>query len=244
MLKSSLWVTAELIYDDDDDDDDCPLSESDHHLILTTPSCAWWRPAWPRCGRRETCWPPISWRRTPARTSSLPGPALNGQSLSVSQLQLRSDRRCCYRDEAVEAKNNSEVELAKNRIELLQVNSQLLETVEHKVKLSQDLEEVEVNMVSQIQEQVQDKLTRAEGESSSESSSDSEGGREKLARKLSRIIFGKWSSVMFWSVKAVILLYHVPHHHNTNIYTSYHYNQNISLKYKLNQMVELTPYYL
>lgn len=91
----------------------------------------------------------------------------------------------------MEAKNNSEVELAKNRIELLQVNSQLLETVEHKVKLSQDLEEVEVNMVSQIQEQVQDKLTRAEGESSSESSSDSEGGREKLARKLSRIIFGK-----------------------------------------------------
>ena len=106
-------------------------------------------------------------------------------------LQLRSDRGCCYRDEAVEAKNSSEVELAKNRIELLQVNSQLLETVEHKVKLSQDLEEVEVNMVSQIQEQVQDKLTRAEGESSSESSSDSEGGREKLARKLSRIIFGK-----------------------------------------------------
>ena len=91
----------------------------------------------------------------------------------------------------MEAKNSSEVELAKNRIELLQVNSQLLETVEHKVKLSQDLEEVEVNMVSQIQEQVQDKLTRAEGESSSESSSDSEGGREKLARKLSRIIFGK-----------------------------------------------------
>ena len=91
----------------------------------------------------------------------------------------------------MEAKNNSEVELSKNRIELLQVNSQLLETVEHKIKLSQELEEAEVSMVSQIQEQVQDKLTRAEGESSSESSSDSDSGREKLARKLSRIIFGK-----------------------------------------------------
>ena len=100
-------------------------------------------------------------------------------------------KACSKRDEAVEAKNNSEVELAKNRIELLQVNSQLLETVEHKIKLSQDLEEAEVSMVSHIQEQVQDKLTRAEGESSSESSSDSDSGREKLARKLSRIIFGK-----------------------------------------------------
>ena len=104
---------------------------------------------------------------------------------------LRSHSCCVIRDEAVEAKNNSEVELAKNRIELLQVNSQLLETVEHKVKLSQDLEEAEVSMVSQIQEQVQHKLTRAEGESSSESSSESDSGREKLARKLSRIIFGK-----------------------------------------------------
>ena len=109
-------------------------------------------------------------------------------------MQLRASSlysRCFIRDEAVEAKNHSEVELAKNRIELLQVNSQLLETVEHKIKLSQDLEEAEVSMVSHIQEQVQDKLTRAEGETSSESNSDSDSGREKLARKLSRIIFGK-----------------------------------------------------
>ena len=49
-------------------------------------------------------------------------------------------KACSKRDEAVEAKNNAEVELAKNRIELLQVNSQLLETVEHKVKLSEKLE--------------------------------------------------------------------------------------------------------
>ena len=96
-------------------------------------------------------------------------------------------KACSKRDEAVEAKNSAEVELAKNRIELLQVNSQLLETVEHKVKLAEQLEEAEVNMVSRIQEQVQHKLVSQE----SESSSDSESGRERLARKFSRIIFGK-----------------------------------------------------
>ena len=96
-------------------------------------------------------------------------------------------KACSKRDEAVEAKNSAEVELAKNRIELLQVNSQLLETVEHKVKLAEQLEEAEVNMVSRIQEQVQHKLVSQE----SDSSSDSESGRERLARKLSRIIFGK-----------------------------------------------------
>lgn len=96
-------------------------------------------------------------------------------------------KACSKRDEAVEAKNSAEVELAKNRIELLQVNSQLLETVEHKVKLAEQLEEAEVNMVSRIQEQVQHKLVSQE----SDSSSDSDSGRERLARKLSRIIFGK-----------------------------------------------------
>ena len=96
-------------------------------------------------------------------------------------------KACSKRDEAVEAKNSAEVELAKNRIELLQVNSQLLETVEHKVKLAEQLEEAEVNMVSRIQEQVQHKLVSQE----SDSSSDSDSGRERLTRKLSRIIFGK-----------------------------------------------------
>ena len=96
-------------------------------------------------------------------------------------------KACSKRDEAVEAKNSAEVELAKNRIELLQVNSQLLETVEHKGKLAEQLEEAEVNMVSRIQEQVQHKLVSQE----SDSSSDSDSGRERLARKLSRIIFGK-----------------------------------------------------
>ena len=35
--------------------------------------------------------------------------------------------------------------------EYVQVNSQLLDTVQHKVRLSEQLEEMEVNIVSQIQ---------------------------------------------------------------------------------------------
>ena len=34
---------------------------------------------------------------------------------------------------------------------MIQVNSQLLDTVQHKVRLSEQLEEMEVNIVSQIQ---------------------------------------------------------------------------------------------
>ena len=101
-------------------------------------------------------------------------------------------KACDKRDEAVEAKNEAEVDLAKNRIELMQVNSQLLDTVQHKVKLSEQLEEMEVNIVSQIQDQVRDKLDRVDGdEGSSDSCTDSDSGREKLTRKLSRMIFGK-----------------------------------------------------
>ena len=61
---------------------------------------------------------------------------------------------CDKRDEAVEAKNAAEVDLAKNRIELMQINSQLLDTVQHKLKLAEQLEEMEVNIVDQIQDQV------------------------------------------------------------------------------------------
>ena len=102
-------------------------------------------------------------------------------------------KACDKRDEAVEAKNAAEVDLAKNRIELMQVNSQLLDTVQHKVKLSEQLEEMEVNIVSQIQDQVRDKLEKCDddSEASSDSTTDSESGREKLSRKLSRMIFGK-----------------------------------------------------
>merc|ERR1719500_1035500 len=98
---------------------------------------------------------------------------------------------CDKRDEAVETKNTAEVDLARQRIELMQVNSQLLDTVQHKARLGEQLDEMEVNIVGQIQDQVHHKLDIAAAASSSEGS-DSEGsGREKLTRKLSRMIFGK-----------------------------------------------------
>ena len=43
------------------------------------------------------------------------------------------------RDAAVKRKNNTEIELARTRIDLMQVNSQLLEAIQQKVELSQQL---------------------------------------------------------------------------------------------------------
>jgi len=84
----------------------------------------------------------------------------------------------------VESKNAAEVDLARNRIEMMQVSSQLMEAVQQKVTLSEKLEDMEVNMVSYLQNQVKIKL-------SSETSSDSESGKETLSRKISRKIFRK-----------------------------------------------------
>ena len=113
--------------------------------------------------------------------------------LDTSSRDVIIKNACDKRDEAVENKNAAEVELASQRIELMQVNSQLLDTVQHKVRLGEQLDEMEVNIVGQIQDQVRHKLDTAAGEGGSSSEgSDSDGsGREKLTRKLSRMIFGK-----------------------------------------------------
>ena len=50
------------------------------------------------------------------------------------------------RDQAVARKNNCEIELAKTRIDLMQVNSQLLEAITQKVELSQQLDQWQVNL--------------------------------------------------------------------------------------------------
>lgn len=67
------------------------------------------------------------------------------------------------RDAAVDRKNLAEVELAKGRIESMQVNSQLLEAVQQKVKLSQQLEDWEVDLQLLLQDQVKDKLDTDSG---------------------------------------------------------------------------------
>lgn len=48
------------------------------------------------------------------------------------------------RDETIARKKTVEIELAKIRIELMHVNSQLLETIQQKVELSQQLEQWQV----------------------------------------------------------------------------------------------------
>jgi len=89
------------------------------------------------------------------------------------------------RDAAVERKNVAEVELARTRIESMQVNSQLIEAVQQKVTLSQQLEEWEVDLQVMLQEQVKNKMVQnTSSQSDKTSSSDSERSTEN--RKISR----------------------------------------------------------
>lgn len=46
------------------------------------------------------------------------------------------------RDSAVQRKNKAELEVAKTRIDMMQVNSQLMEAIQQKIQLSQQLEQV------------------------------------------------------------------------------------------------------
>ena len=105
------------------------------------------------------------------------------------------------RDEAVERKNAAEVELARCRVESMQVrhcskllvlffssqvSSQLLEAVQQKVQLSTELDAWEGDLQQTLHSQLHHKLENTDRKSSDEdrkSSSGSEGGR-----KLSRIL--------------------------------------------------------
>jgi len=48
------------------------------------------------------------------------------------------------RDKAVERKNKAEIDVARTRIDMMQVNGQLLEAVQQKIQLSQQLEQWQV----------------------------------------------------------------------------------------------------
>lgn len=48
------------------------------------------------------------------------------------------------RDAAVQRRTKVEIELAKTRVEMMQANSQLLESIQQKVELSQQLEQWQV----------------------------------------------------------------------------------------------------
>merc|ERR1712062_160754 len=62
------------------------------------------------------------------------------------------------RDSAVKRKNNTEIELARTRIDLMQVNSQLLEAIQQKVELSQQLDQWQVDMHELLEDQMVKKM--------------------------------------------------------------------------------------
>ena len=82
------------------------------------------------------------------------------------------------RDAAVQKKNLAEVDLARGRIEKMQVSSQLLEAVQQKVRLSQRLEECEMDLQGLLQEQVIEKLGKAKN-------CDKQSNKETVCRKKS-----------------------------------------------------------
>ncbi|XP_076331607.1 bicaudal D-related protein homolog isoform X3 [Tachypleus tridentatus] len=68
------------------------------------------------------------------------------------------------RDGAVGRKNAVEIQLAKTRIDMMHINSQLMEAVQQKVELSQQLEQWQVDMQILLDEQLKTKLRNHEQE--------------------------------------------------------------------------------
>ncbi|CAB3364436.1 Hypothetical predicted protein [Cloeon dipterum] len=66
------------------------------------------------------------------------------------------------RDSAVSARHRVEVDLAGARIEIMQVNSQLMEAVQQKIELSQQLEQWQMDMQHLLDDQMRNKLTEQE----------------------------------------------------------------------------------
>uniref|UniRef100_A0A8D9EH15 Bicaudal D-related protein homolog n=1 Tax=Cacopsylla melanoneura TaxID=428564 RepID=A0A8D9EH15_9HEMI len=82
------------------------------------------------------------------------------------------------RDGAVARKNATQVELARTRIDVLQANSQLMEAIQQKVELSQQLEQWQMDMQALLDEQMRRKLTNQEPGSGQESPVSAEKKRQ------------------------------------------------------------------
>ena len=66
------------------------------------------------------------------------------------------------RDQAIQRKNSAEIELAKERVASMQVNSQLLEAIQQKIELSQQLEQWQVDMEQLLEGQMRERLLYGE----------------------------------------------------------------------------------
>lgn len=98
------------------------------------------------------------------------------------------------RDQAVARKNRAEVELARTRIDVLQVNSQLMEAIQQKIELSQQLEQWQMDMQALIDEHVKSKLTPSNSHITNGHSTDhsdiSAPARKKRSTGNSKKMFG------------------------------------------------------
>lgn len=86
------------------------------------------------------------------------------------------------RDAAVKRKNNTEIELARTRIDVMQINSQLMEAIQQKVELSQQLDQWQQDMQELLEEQMNRKMKAAQnknGKSGNESDSSQTNERKK-----------------------------------------------------------------
>ena len=66
------------------------------------------------------------------------------------------------RDQAVKRKNAAEIELSKERIATMQINSQLLEAIQQKVELSKQLSQWQEDMEQLLEEQMRGRLRDVE----------------------------------------------------------------------------------
>uniref|UniRef100_A0A6B0VCT7 Putative non-specific serine/threonine protein kinase n=2 Tax=Ixodes ricinus TaxID=34613 RepID=A0A6B0VCT7_IXORI len=100
------------------------------------------------------------------------------------------------RDQAVARKNNTEIELAKTRIELMHINSQLMEAIQQKVELSQQLEQWQVDMQALLDERVKKQLRRQEKEDSRRkaqaAAACANGSQQGAAGRSAGKLFGLW----------------------------------------------------
>merc|ERR1712079_829458 len=89
------------------------------------------------------------------------------------------------RDAAVKRKNNTEIELARTRIDVMQINSQLMEAIQQKVELSQQLDQWQQDMQELLEDQMNRKMRAAQ--SKGKSGNDSDSSQANNDRKKSKL---------------------------------------------------------
>merc|ERR1712226_1696673 len=91
------------------------------------------------------------------------------------------------RDAAVKRKNDTMIELARTRIDVMQINSQLLEAIQQKVELSQQLDQWQQDMQELLEEQMNRKMKQQQKGKSQGGGADSDSSQSQGERKRSKL---------------------------------------------------------